>query len=241
MFKALAPGASACAKKCINNAIIFVGLVASLGAQAADIRLLDQNSKPVANAVVSFMVKESASPTAAQTAAKTEIMDQIDFLFHPTVLVVQKDQWVSFPNSYNVRHHVYSFSSPKTFEIKMYKGSESKAIQFSNAGVVVLGCNIHDSMIGYIYVQDQELALKSDQNGRVSLDLSIAKHKDNKQLQISIWHPQLSVSQSERISYTIDPLQQNEHLIKLDFVIPNEADKAASKGFGKRFGKGGDS
>lgn len=62
-------------------------------------------------------------------------MDQVQFQYVPRVLVMNKDQWVSFPNSDDVRHHVCSFSEPQRFEIKIFKGSESVPIQFNKEGI----------------------------------------------------------------------------------------------------------
>ena len=39
-----------------------------------------------------------------------------------TFIAVQTGTWVAFPNSDDVRHHVYSFSRPNDFQIKLYHG-----------------------------------------------------------------------------------------------------------------------
>ncbi|MCC5855876.1 MAG: hypothetical protein JJU10_09395 [Idiomarina sp.] len=48
---------------------------------------------------------------------KQHIMDQVNRQFSPQLLVIQQGDLVAFPNSDNVRHHVYSFSKPKVFEL----------------------------------------------------------------------------------------------------------------------------
>lgn len=125
--------------------------------------IVDQNNNPVSDVVV------IASSTAVATPNTAEVMDQIDSSFVPRVLVVQKGQSVSFPNSDDFRHHVYSFSAAKAFEIQLYKGTDVPPVFFDKPGLVALGCNIHDDMIGYIYVADNTLALKTDRNGQVQL------------------------------------------------------------------------
>ena len=125
--------------------------------------VLDQDNLPVTDAVITVPHQSISTPSTIA------VMDQIDESFVPRVLVVQKSQYVSFPNSDDIRHHVYSFSKPKSFEIKLYKGTEIEPILFDKPGLVVLGCNIHDDMIGYIVVADNVLAFKTDENGQVSI------------------------------------------------------------------------
>ncbi|MBJ7538795.1 methylamine utilization protein [Marinomonas transparens] len=138
------------------------------------IKVVDQDNNPVSNAVISLL---SAPMATAKTVA---VMDQIDTSYEPRVLVIQKGQYVSFPNSDDIRHHVYSFSKPKSFELKLYKGSDIAPILFDKSGLVVLGCNIHDSMIGYIYVADNVFTVKTNEKGWATVP---AKMGDD----ITIW------------------------------------------------------
>lgn len=72
----------------------------------------------------------------------------------PTLLVVPVGSRVSFPNSDDIRHHVYSFSTARRFELPLYAGGNAEPVEFPEAGVVVLGCNIHDWMQAHILVMD---------------------------------------------------------------------------------------
>jgi plastocyanin len=74
--------------------------------------------------------------------------------FVPSVLVVPTGTAVMFPNRDKVRHHVYSFSPAKKFELKLYAGTPSNPVLFDQQGVVTLGCNIHDRMVGWVIVVD---------------------------------------------------------------------------------------
>ena len=62
--------------------------------------------------------------------------------FMPRVTLITVGTAVNFPNFDTVRHHVYSFSKAKTFEIKLYAGVPSKPEVFDKPGIAVLGCNI---------------------------------------------------------------------------------------------------
>jgi len=72
---------------------------------------------------------------------------------------------VVFPNSDTVAHQVYSFSPAKHFELPLYRGQAHPPIVLDHAGLVVVGCNIHDSMLGYIYVTDSPYFSTSDSQG----------------------------------------------------------------------------
>lgn len=157
-----------------------------------EIQLLDQENKPISQAVVSI-----PSETATNPSAEVAVMDQINKQFVPHVLTVNQGQFVSFPNSDNIRHHVYSFSDPKPFEIKLYRGTPTSPDLFDKPGIVILGCNIHDHMVGYIYVSDNELTAITDENGMVVFD---APAPDN----VKIWHSRLSKSADKIISKSLE-------------------------------------
>ena len=96
-------------------------------------------------------------------------MEQKAIAFQPHVLVVPVGATVSFPNRDPFRHHVYSFSKAKKFDLKLYGRDETRSVVFDQAGVVALGCNIHDSMSGFIIVSATPYAAKTDHAGRVTI------------------------------------------------------------------------
>jgi len=110
-------------------------------------------------------------------------LDQKSREFIPHVLAVKVGTPVFFPNSDDIRHHVYSFSPAKRFEIKLYSGTPKKPVVFDQPGVVVVGCNIHDWMLGYIVVTDSPYVTKTDEQGNWSLELPEGNY------QLSLWHP----------------------------------------------------
>jgi len=93
--------------------------------------------------------------------AQSAIVDQIDKTYVPHVRVLTAGSAVSFPNKDDIRHHVYSFSDAKTFELPLYIGTPANPVQFDSAGVVNLGCNIHDFMHAYILVLETPHYAKS--------------------------------------------------------------------------------
>ena len=162
----------------------FSLIVAVPGAGAAGLaaRVTGVDGKPTADAVV-IAVPETGVP--ARTGKPTvETVDQIGKEFTPYVKVIRIGSSVSFPNKDNVRHHVYSFSPAKTFELPLYKGTPAEPVQFDKPGIVRIGCNIHDWMIGYIYVAETPYAGKTGKHGVIELEgLPPGRYH------VRAWHP----------------------------------------------------
>ena len=161
----------------LSCAVLFS---APLSAASLQAELLDSQGQPLANAVLSLR-----GPSGPPPAPELSLMDQRAQQFAPNVLVVRSGTAVSFPNSDNIRHHVYSFSPAKRFELRLYQGTPSEPVIFDTPGVVVLGCNIHDWMVGYIYVTDDPWFAVSDEQGRLSLE-----QVPPGAYTVSLWHPQ---------------------------------------------------
>ncbi|WP_434456155.1 methylamine utilization protein [Stutzerimonas urumqiensis] len=148
--------------------------------------LVDAQGAPLEHAVLSLHAE-----TPAGTPAPA-VLDQIDKQFVPYVLSVRRGSAVSFPNRDDIRHQVYSFSEPKRFELRLYQGTPSEPVVFDQPGVVVLGCNIHDWMLGYVYVTDDPWHAVSDAQGRVRFDdLPPGRYR------VTLWHPQSPAGQPQ--------------------------------------------
>lgn len=189
------------------------------GFACADIKVqvIDAEGKPVENAVVSVPRPESASQPNASTI-DTAVMDQVDKQFLPHVLLVKAGQPVVFPNSDQVRHHVYSFSKPNDFEIRLYSGTQVEPVSFIHPGVVVLGCNIHDQMVGYLYVQENKVAHVSDTKGYVSFKDDVLMNAADNQV-ITIWHSQLSNNKTERVTRLLsDKNAEGEWVVTVNLI-----------------------
>ena len=119
-------------------------------AAGIEVHVSDAGGKPLADAAVYAEPVNGKAPKGKQTA----VIDQIDKEFVPLVTVMQTGTAVRFPNKDNIRHHVYSFSPPKVFDLKLYSGTPAEPVIFDKPGQVVLGCNIHDWMIAYALIVD---------------------------------------------------------------------------------------
>jgi len=146
------------------------------------VNVLTEFNKEISNVVVYLTPK---NPVKSSTSNKIAIMDQVETQFSPHILVVQKDTQVRFPNSDSVKHHVYSFSQAKTFELQLYKELHANPLLFSKLGSVELGCNIHDWMLGYIFVVESPYFAKTDIKGNVTFELPDGEY------QLDVWHPRI--------------------------------------------------
>ena len=164
--------------------------MASAWAGSVQVEVRDAVSgKPLDQAVVYL---ESAEARRQVRPLQGVTMAQQKKQFVPAVLVATVGTEVQFPNLDAVRHHVYSFSPTKKFEIKLYKGKEAQPVLFDQPGVVLLGCNIHDNMVGWIVVLDTpyyaQTGLGGSVAGRVRLDNVPAGS-----YQLRVWHPRQPV------------------------------------------------
>jgi len=147
----------------------------------------DADGKPVKDAVI-YANPLTGSLAAGKRPLNT-VMDQVDKEFIPYVLPVQVGTSVRFPNKDNIRHHVYSISPAKRFELPLYKGTPSFPVVFDKPGVVVLGCNIHDWMVAYIYVVETPYFATTGQDGSAAIhDLPQGSYE------VRVWHPLLKGS-----------------------------------------------
>jgi plastocyanin len=163
---------------------ILACMAMPLPAWAAELRaqVFEGNGKPLADAVV-LAFADNRNPAARPAAA---VEDQIDREFVPYVQAIRVGSYVKFPNKDDIRHHVYSFSPAKKFELPLYSGTPASPVLFDKVGVVKLGCNIHDWMIGYLYVTDAAYFGKTNAEGRVELaDLRAGTYR------LRVWHPRL--------------------------------------------------
>src|SRR5882762_7169489 len=135
------------------------------------VTVIDPSGRGVTDVVVVVAPAEPAArpPPPATPTSPAAIMDQRNLAFSPRILVVGVGTSVEFPNNDTVSHQVYSFSPAKKFQLPLYKGQLHPPVMFDRPGLVVLGCNIHDQMVGYIYVTDAPFFGKTDPAGTVRL------------------------------------------------------------------------
>ena len=152
-------------------------------AAAVDITLQSADGKPLADGALFLESKEARAATKPAVGVEIE---QAAKQFTHRVTVVPLGSEVAFPNRDKVRHHVYSFSPAKTFELKLYNGTPSNPVVFDKPGIAVLGCNIHDSMLAWVVVVETPYFGLTGTPGQLHLENVPAGNYT-----LRAWHPQL--------------------------------------------------
>ena len=150
-------------------------------------RVLDKDGTPLQDAVVT--ARALTGRGVPQAAPSDEVVDQVDREFVPRVKAILVGTRVRFPNSDSVRHQVYSFSAAKRFELPLYSGggTAAPAVVFGKPGIVVLGCNIHDWMVAYIYVSETPHFAKTGKDGT-----AVLKELPPGDYNVRVWQPNLA-------------------------------------------------
>ncbi len=174
--------------------LVLVGLGLRLDAASLDVTVKDTKGAAVSDAVV-YAQRNGASSGLVK---KQAVVDQRDKQFVPYVTAVQVGTSIMFPNSDNIRHHVYSFSPAKKFELPLYSGVPAKPVVFDNVGFVTLGCNIHDWMIAYVAVLPTPHFQVTGSEGR-----AVVKDVPAGQYTVEVWQPSLKGT-PEQFAQTVE-------------------------------------
>jgi plastocyanin len=165
--------------KCFIVFLLFFK-VAICRAYDVQVNVLSVDNKPIIDAVIYVEISAGNSPVSTKMA----VMDQKNKTFIPHVLAVPVGTTVDFPNTDSVNHYVYSFSEIKKFQFKLFKGDlEKHQALMDKPGLVTIGCNIHDFMLGYIFVSPTPYVGVSNNAGKLTLKLP-----DKGEFNVAIWH-----------------------------------------------------
>ena len=164
---------------------LIAALCGTAGAATLEALVRTPAGKPLADAaVVLEPLAPARLPATASTRRARATIEQRGAEFIPFVTVVQAGTPVDFPNNDTVRHHVYSFSQPKRFEIKLYAGKPGQPITFDKPGEVDIGCNIHDWMEAHVLVVESPYFGKTAADGQVRIpNLPAGRYR------LQLWHP----------------------------------------------------
>jgi plastocyanin len=179
----------------------------TLGAEVTG-HVVGKNGAGIAQAVV--FVQSLPPGVTPQSGRWSAEMDQMHKEFIPALLPIVVGTEVRFPNHDQIHHHVYSFSRTKTFELPLYKGEEAPPVFFDKAGVVKIGCNIHDWMFAIILVLPTPYYTVTDQAGKFVLrDLPSGPYS------LVAWH---ELSQT-KVEETAQEIQVSENPQEVTFTL----------------------
>jgi plastocyanin len=159
--------------------------------------VLQKDNKPLAGVV---LTAEPESGKASAPAPQKGVIDQVELSFVPDVTVIPVGSSVSFPNSDQVSHQVYSFSPARRFQLPLYRGQPHAPVVFDQPGIVTLGCNIHDNMVAFVVVTPAPYFGRTDDKGEWKIS-----NLPEGMYRIKLWHPLLK-----------DPTKMLERLMRVD-------------------------
>lgn len=182
--------------------LALVGCVLSSAAAAASLTVfvLSADGQPAPDVVV-----EVAMPGAPlRVRAEPVVIAQIGLRFVPPVTAIPAGSTVRFTNQDGFDHHLRSqaagplgsIAPAKEFEFRMAGARGDKPVttdlEFERSGLVVLGCHLHSSMRGHVYVGESALLGVTDAAGRVVIQ-GVPQGRGD----VHYWHPQQLTEQAK--------------------------------------------
>ncbi|MBC8286888.1 MAG: hypothetical protein H8E42_05370 [Nitrospinae bacterium] len=116
-----------------------------------------------------FLETKSKLRVGKQQSQKLTIR-QNGLQFSPQHSVVQVGSTVTFSNEDREVHNIFSKSLSNQFNLGAMASGSFKTIDFTQAGPVVLRCNMHKDMIGTLFVVPNGYYTKPDANGDYQFD-----------------------------------------------------------------------
>lgn len=172
----------------VVTAILAGGGDASAEDLRGKVELLARGGKGLAKgsdvrqAVVFFEPKEPR-PTRAPEAPF--VISTEDKEFRPRVLAIPRGSKVRFPNSDPILHNVFSVSGANSFDFGLYRKGPGQTRRFDAPGLVRVFCNVHHSMVAYIWVLATPYSISPAADG--SFTLSGVPKGPGK---LTVWHEQ---------------------------------------------------
>jgi plastocyanin len=144
-------------------------------------------------------LKRTNGETPRPSPAKGKVISQRGKAFVPHVLAVPVGTKVSFQNDDAIFHNVFSLGKPNDFDTGLYKQGATYDQVFKKAGPVQLLCNIHSSMIGYVYVVDSPYYAQADGTGTFTI-----RGVPPGEYEVEVWHEGSSRNTRQHLSVGVD-------------------------------------
>jgi plastocyanin len=171
-------------------------LACAAQAGTVTVTVTDKDGKAVADAVVIVTPSAGGRPRRPLPALATIAQDKMQFV--PAVTLVPAGAKVTFVNQDSWDHHIratpagaaqFSAAAGDGFELRLDgklagKAAKSLDVTVDKPGGLLLGCHIHGSMRGYLYVTDSGWATKTGADGQAVLE-----DVPDGPAQIRVWQP----------------------------------------------------
>jgi len=187
------------------------------GAYAISVQVVDDAGNPIVGAGIYLSSTENNS-TASPDTPQIDVL-QLDKRFTPAVTIVPLGSQVTFINTDDITHHIYTVSGQNQFSLMLRRGKQSEPISFDATGILALGCNIHDWMGGYLLVAKADYWGNTDNSGNWSVNT------ENGQFELVVWHPEMTEAWSRQINL---PLEDTQKIVLPYGFNASEGQKALS-------------
>ncbi|WP_397408940.1 plastocyanin [Polaromonas sp.] len=182
----------------MKTTLLTLALAALPGWAAAgnlQVLVLDKEGKPVADAVVVVLPANKGEPKAPLPLQVTVNQEKMRFI--PAVSVVAVGAKAKFINNDPWEHHVrgsaagfaqFNAAAGSGFELRLDgkadgKPGKSAEAVFEKAGAVLLGCHIHGSMRGHVYVSESPWTVLTGADGIANVE-----QIPDGPAQVKVWH-----------------------------------------------------
>lgn len=196
------------ARRSLSAALVTGLLVGMAQAGTLEVLVLDRDGKPLPDAVV--VVQPSAHGAAAKKALPlTATVNQEKMQFVPNVTVVGVGAKVRFTNNDAWDHHVrltvpgaVTSASPSNDGMSLRlegksDGKPANSVVLSldkpgATGAVLMGCFIHGSMSGHVYVAESPWTVKTEANG-----MAVIEDVPDGAASLKVWHANQLVEKAQ--------------------------------------------
>jgi plastocyanin len=138
----------------------------------------DGNPLPAFDHAVVYLETLPQSPPG-----EPAVMDQQNKRYEPRLVPAVQGQEVEFRNSDRLQHNVFSPHPQEPFDLGRYAAGDLRRVRLHVPGPHPIYCNIHKSMLAYVYVVPSRHFAVTDPQGRFTLtDLPPGT------LKIRAWH-----------------------------------------------------
>jgi plastocyanin len=120
-------------------------------------------------AVIYLVPEAQSSPVTHTGSGRRVVLDQRNLMFYPQVLAIERGTTVFFPNNDEVFHNVFSYSSPKQFDLGRYPKGQFRSVRFNEPGIVRLYCDIHAHMNAVIIVLEYPFFASPNDSGEYTI------------------------------------------------------------------------
>ena len=190
-------------------------LCSAVSAGYLQVSVIDKEGKPVQDAVIVLVSPSIGAPKIALPQQLSINQEKMRFI--PAISIVGVGAKARFTNNDPWEHHVrgsaagvMQFNADTTdgFVLRMDGKAEGKAAKtadaaFDKAGAILLGCHLHASMRGHVYVSDSPWAMLTNVDGLANFDAV-----PDGALQVKVWHADQFIDIApQRLTLTAAPVK----------------------------------